>query len=84
MVPRLDDLFLGIGAILLLVTFSVGTYVVELADDVKRAMASGNVMGVSDRVDTILKCWYTASATYNFSVVCTRTKISKLTWPVVH
>jgi hypothetical protein len=67
--PRLDDLFLGIGAFLLVQTFIVGSVIVGWVDDLNAAFADDNFVWLLENEGRIIKYWYSTSATYIFSIV---------------
>ena len=68
---RLDDLFLGIGAVILLETYIVGTIVVGWVDELTAAIERDDIVWILNNDTRIIRYWYSTSATYIFSIVST-------------
>ena len=66
---RLDDLFLGIGAVILLETYIVGTIVVGWVDELTAAVERDDIVWILNNDKRIIRYWYSTSATYIFSIV---------------
>jgi hypothetical protein len=65
----MDDLFLGIGAAILLQTYIVGTFVAGWAEELNAAFARNDLAWILSNDVRIVRFWYSTSATYIFSVV---------------
>jgi hypothetical protein len=65
----LDDLFLGIGAAIMLQTFIVGTILYGWVVELNQALERDDFAYILDNDHRIVKFWYSTSATYIFSVV---------------
>lgn len=81
-VIRWDDLFLGIGAVILLQTYIVGTILYEWVEQMFQAFNDGNYVWLFDNDVRIIRFWYSTSATYIFSIV-PQFRLCVLTWLVV-
>jgi hypothetical protein len=66
---RWDDLFLGIGAVILLQTYIVGTILYGWVEQMYAALNEGNYVWLLDNDVRIVRFWYSTSATYIFSIV---------------
>jgi hypothetical protein len=66
---RIDDLFLGIGAVILLETYILGTVVAGWAQQYNIAVAEDNIVWILQNDARMIKYWYSTSATYIFSIV---------------
>jgi hypothetical protein len=73
---RLDDLFLGIGAVILLQTYIVGTIVVGWVDELTVALESDDIVWILNNDTRIIRYWYSTSATYIFSIVSNQICVS--------
>ena len=67
---RLDDLFLGIGGLILVETYIVGTVIISWVRGLDDAVQRGDILFVLDNAPRLIRYWYSTSATYIFSVVC--------------
>jgi hypothetical protein len=65
----LDDLFLGIGAVVLLQTYIVGTIVAGWAEEFYQAIATDNFVWILENDARLIRWWYSTSATYIFGIV---------------
>src|SRR5271155_4012361 len=68
-VGRLDDLFLGIGATVMVQTYIVGTILYGWVEELDAAIAGDNIVWILDNDHRIIAYWYSTSATYIFSIV---------------
>lgn len=68
---RLDDLFLGIGGLILVETYIVGTVIIGWVRDLDDAAQRGDFVFIIENAPRLIRYWYSTSATYIFSVVCT-------------
>ena len=66
---RMDDLFLGIGAAILLETYILGTVLYGWVLDMWQAIEGSNYVWIFENDKKIVQYWYSASATYIFSIV---------------
>jgi hypothetical protein len=66
---RWDDLFLGIGAVILLQTYIVGTILYGWVEQMYAALDEGNYVWLLENDVRIVRFWYSTSATYIFSIV---------------
>jgi len=67
---RLDDLFLGIGGVILVETYIVATVIVKWVRALNAALAEGDLLYVLENAPKLVRYWYSSIATYIFSVVC--------------
>ena len=65
----MDDLFLGIGALILLHTYIVGTIVVGWVEELTEAVERNDIVWILNNDERIIRFWYSTSATYIFSIV---------------
>jgi len=61
---------LGIGAAVLLETYIVGTILVGWGQELNDAIARDDMVWILNNNARIIRYWYSASATYIFSIVC--------------
>lgn len=66
---RLDDLFLGIGGLILVETYIVGTVIIQWVKDLDDAVQRGDIVFLLNNAPRLIRYWYSTSATYIFSVV---------------
>ena len=65
----MDDLFLGIGAAILLQTYLLGTVLYGWVQEMWLAVEDGNYVWILENDTKIVRDWYASSATYIFSIV---------------
>lgn len=68
----MDDLFLGIGAVILLQTYIVGSIVVGWVEELNAAIERDDIVWILNNDTRIIRYWYSTSATYIFSIVSVR------------
>jgi len=66
---RADDVFLGIGAAVMIETYVVGTVVAGWVEDLEAAIARNDIVYVLEYSPRLIKYWYSTSATYIFMIV---------------
>ena len=71
---RLDDLFLGIGGLILVETYIVGTVIIGWVRNLDDATQRGDLVYLIENAPRLIRYWYSTSATYIFSVVCNSIK----------
>jgi hypothetical protein len=64
----LDDLFLGIGGVLLVATFVMATVIIDLAQGLLEAEQAQNFIYLIQNGPRVVRMWYAAAAIYSFSV----------------
>ena len=70
---------MGIGAAVLLETYIVGTILVGWEQELNDAIARDDIVWILNNNARIIRYWYSASATYHFSIVCKSIIIKGLT-----
>jgi hypothetical protein len=72
---------LGIGAIVMIETYTVGTIVSGWVQDLEDAIARDDIVYILNYAPRLIRYWYSTSATYWFMIVLTADSIANA---VVH
>jgi len=60
---------LGIGAIVMIETYTLGTVVAGMVNDLTAAIARNDIAYLVENSPKLIRYWYSTSATYIFSIV---------------